>query len=147
MITVQQAYDLAVMLMDEQEDSNGATDSSELSGYRNRTLALVNILSSDLYNLSDNTAFPANVKPAPPLVTAFSDAVPLDDRLAVNVLPYGLAGLFKKGEDIQMSAYFLNLYHSLRAEYAQKKPAKKVPVTNVYGSFSGSVRGEISADD
>ena len=94
MIMVQDVYDLAVKLMNEQDDGTGSTDSSELEGYRNRSIALLNILVSDLYNLSDNTSFPAGSKPVPNTLTAFTDGIDLDDRLAVNVLPFGLAGYF-----------------------------------------------------
>jgi len=147
-ITVQQVYDMAIKLMNQQDDSTGTTDSSELDGYKNRTLALLNILVSDLYNLSDNTTFPSEAKPVPALLTDFTDGIDLDDRLAVNVLPYGLAAHLYKGEDADNVAdLFFNTYYNLKKDYAKKKPTAKVAITNVYGSFSSSVRGEVYEDD
>jgi hypothetical protein len=148
MLTVQEVYDLSIKLMNEQDDSTGTTDSSELDTYKNRALALINILVSELYNLSDNTSFPSTTKPIPALVTAFTDGVDLDDRLAVNVLPFGLAGYLKMGEDSEnTSQTFLVKYESLKKVYAKKKPTAKVAITNVYGSLSSSVRGEITSEE
>ena len=146
MLTVQQVYDMAIMLMDEQNDSTGATNSSELNGYKNRALALINILVSDLYNISDNTSFTTDSKPVPLLVTEFTDGIDLDDRLAVDVLPYGLASLFLRNEGSEgaaISAYFWAVYQKNRTEYAKKKPTAKVAITNMYGSFSRRTDGSI----
>jgi len=147
MLTVQQVYDLAIKLMDEQNDTTGVTTSVELDTYKNRALALINILVSDLYNLSDTTSFPSTAKPVPALLTAFTDNIDLDDRLTVNVLPFGLAGYFKVDEEDNTAQLFLTKYETLKKTYAKKKPTAKVPITNVYGSLSSSVRSEISAED
>lgn len=146
MITVQQVYDLAIMLMDEQNDSTGATNSSELNGYKNRALALINILVSDLYNISDNTTFPDTSKPVPLLLTDFTDGIDLDDRLAANVLPFGLASLFLRNEGqvgVVTSNYFWAVYNDRKKEYAKKRPTAKVAITNLYGSFSRRTDGNI----
>ena len=138
--TVQQAYDMAIMLMNEQNDETGATNSSELDTYKNRSIALINILVSDLYNLSDTTSFPSTTKPVPDLLLEFDDSIDLDDRLSVNVLPYGLAGHLYKGENEDMAQYFLGVYYNLKKEYSRRKPTAKSSITNVYGAFSSSVR-------
>lgn len=143
MLTVQQVYDMAIMLMNEQDDSTGATNSSELDGYKYRALPLINILVSDLYNISDTTTFPATTKPVPLLLTAFTDGVDLDDRLATNVLPYGLAGLLYRGENDVVASFLWNEYYRLKADYAKKKPTAKVAITNMYGSFSRRTDGSI----
>ncbi len=146
MITVQQVYDMAIMLMNEQDDATGATNSSELDGYQSRALALVNILVSDLYYLSDNTDLLSAAKPVPPLLSAFTDGIDLDDRLCVNVLPYGLAGHLFVGENDDASTTFLNLYYTLKKGYGKSKPTAKVAVTNVYGTLCRLARGESDAD-
>ena len=146
MLTVQQVYDMTIKLMDEQNDSTGATNSSELNGYKNRALALINVLVSDLYNISDLTSFGDTTKPVPLLLTDFTDGIDLDDRLAVNVLPFGLASLFLRNEGSEgaaLSAFFWAIYQKNKTDYAKKKPTAKVAITNKYGSFSRKTDGSI----
>ena len=143
MLTVQQVYDLTIKLMNEQDDSTGTTTSSELDTYKNRAIALINILASDLYDLSDNTTLTAGSRPVPALLTDFTDCIDLDDRLTVDVLPYGLAGLLLKGENEESASYFNTIYYSNQKKYSTNRPTKKEPITNVYGRFSSKVRGEI----
>ena len=72
--TAQWVFDKAIYLMDEQNEINGLTETSDTQEYRHRTLGILNVLRHELYPISDTCApGAAGKRSVCPEVTAFSD--------------------------------------------------------------------------
>lgn len=143
MTTVQQVFDTAIMLMDEQSESTGKTVTTDTSEYRYRTLSILNVLLPQLYPYSDTYD---NTHPGRPLCPPlqlpqnatqpdFTQPVPLDDGLCWAVLPYGLAAHLLASENESLSAWFRNRYEVSLVELRNKIPASFKPIYNPYGFF------------
>ena len=72
--------------------------------------------------------------PCPPL-TAFSQAVPVDDALARGVLPYALAAHLLAGEDSDLSLWFQRQYALHLAELQAQTPGRWEAISMPYGAF------------
>jgi hypothetical protein len=143
MVKVQQVFDAAIHLMDEQAETNGATDTTDTNEYRYRTISILNTLIPALYPFSDTYDNSAAGRPVCPQLTLpngyknpdFQQFVPLDDTLALAVLPYELASLLLAGEDSERSALFHRQYTQVFADIRSKIPASFEPIPMPYGSF------------
>ena len=49
MTTAQEVFEKSMSLMDELNESTGAADTSDTKEYKNRTVAILNILGGELY--------------------------------------------------------------------------------------------------
>lgn len=142
MITVQQVYDMAIHLMDEQDESTGKTVTVDTEEYKLRTISILNSVIPALYPYSDSYDLTADGRPAPPLLTAldyadpdFTQEIGLDDTLCTAVLPYYLAAQLLSSENDALASWFLVRYREALADLKGKIPAQFAPIRPVYGLF------------
>ena len=140
-ITVQQVFDQAIHLMDEQNESTGATVTVDTAEYKSRTISILNTAIARLYPYSatyDRTDTRRRVKTifcdnyASP---DFEQTVPLDDALSLGVLPYYLAAQLLSGENEALAAWFMNLHREAFADIRRTFPAEFEPISTPYGLF------------
>lgn len=94
MNTVQDVFDIAIRLMDAQNESTGSTDTADTKEYRLRAPSLLNSILDRAYPASDTyPGTESGKRPVCGKVTGMGDEIGLDERLCTGVLPYGLAGL------------------------------------------------------
>ena len=142
MVTVQEIFDIAIHLMDEQNESNGQTATSDTQEYKVRTISILNAIMPGLYPYSDtyNTSDPGRPV-VPPLLAEsyanpdFSQAAPIDDTLSRGVLPYALAGHLLAGENEELSAWMMNRYTAMLNDLRDKIPGQWEPIRLPYGAF------------
>ncbi len=142
MTTVQQVFDIAIHMMDEQSESSGSTATADTREYSLRTLSILNGVLPSLYPFSDTCLYPDAGRPACPTLTQsshsspdFTQIIPLDDTLALGVLPYALASHLLAGENEELSAWFMNRYNQAFVDLRNKVPAAFEPIPTPYGLF------------
>lgn len=142
MLTVQQVYDMAIHLMDEQDESTGKTVTVDTSEYKLRTISILNSVIPALYPYSDNYDTSGPGRPVPPLLAAgeysnpdFEQVIGLDTTLCAAVLPYYLAAQLLSSENDVLSAWFLARYREAFADLRGKIPASFEPISTPYGLF------------
>jgi len=143
--TVQDVFDIAIRLMDAQNESTGTTDTADTKEYRLRTPSLVNSLLDRVYPGSDTyaTAEPGK-RPICPKVAAMTDTLALDERICTGVLPYGLAGLLLSEENPTLANFFWETFLEQLAEAKGGIPAEIGDVEDCYGGFGGIEYGRFS---
>ena len=96
MASVQDVFDMAIHLMDAQNESTGATRTTDTNEYALRTPNILNTLLDQVYPYSDtypDLSDGTKTRPSLVSVTSLDDYLDLDDYICRNVLSYGLAGL------------------------------------------------------
>ena len=87
-VTVQQIFDIAIHLMDSQNESTGSTDTADTKEYKLRTVSLLNSVLDRAFPYSDNyrDALEAagGKRPICPKVTGMADEVALDERICTG---------------------------------------------------------------
>ena len=132
--TVQTVFDLAINLIDSLSDT-GETDYSDTTDYKLRTLGLLNTMQQRLYKYSDTyRRGEAGVRPVLPMLRAFTDVIDLDDYIAQNVLPYGLAALLYLAEDPSQASFFQQTYEELIRGLGEGFPKGSEDIEECYGS-------------
>ena len=142
-MTVQQVFDMAIHLMDEQSETNGGTITTDTQEYKFRTLAILNAIIPSLYPYSDTLDTSGAGRPMCPLMEIptdhskpdFTQEIPLDNALTAGVLPYALAGHLIAGENQDLSVWFLNRYNQAFADLRSKIPGTFEPIATPYGLF------------
>jgi hypothetical protein len=142
MVTVQQVFDMAIHLMDEQGESNGATGTVDTQEYKFRTISILNSVIPALYPYSGTFKIGKAARPVPTQLIAddyqnpdFEQTIPLDDALSLSVLPYFLAAQLLAGENETLAAWFMNRYRELFMDLRDMVPASFEPITTSYGGF------------
>lgn len=142
MITVQQVFDIAIHMMDEQSESSGATTTADTQEYRLRTLSVLNAILPSLYPFSDTCLYPDAGRPVCPMLIQrnhsspdFDQSLPLDDTLSLGVLPYALASHLLAGENEELSAWFMRQYTQAFADLRNKIPVAFEAIPTPYGLF------------
>ena len=79
MTTAQDIFDKAIYMMDEQNESTGATDTADTKEYKLRTLGILNVLRHEVYPYSDTYTVSGPGRPICPEITDFTSPVALDD--------------------------------------------------------------------
>ncbi len=134
MNTVQDVFDIAVRLMDAQNESTGATDTADTKEYRLRTPSLLNSILDRVYPVSDTLPpAPPGRRPIAPKVQAMTDTLDLDERICTGVLPYGLAGLLLTEEDPRRADFFWQTFLEQVHFCGVSLPAAIESVVDVYG--------------
>ena len=114
MSTVQNVFDMAIHLMDAQNESTGSTNTADTKEYALRTPNLINTLLDQVYPYSDTypdtTDETVGSRPSLHSVTALEDYLDLDDYISRNVLPYGLAALLLTEENPTQANFFWQTY-------------------------------------
>ena len=142
MVTVQQVYDMAIHLADEQNEANGATVSYDTQEYKFRTISILNSVIPALYPYSGTYDSGLSGRPCPePLQVYnyaqpdFTQVIPLDDTLSLSLLPYFLAAQLLAVENESLSQWFLIQYREMKADLREKVPASFEPIVAPYGLF------------
>ena len=92
MASVQDVFDMAIHLMDAQNESTGATRTTDTNEYALRTPNILNTLLDQVYPYSDtypDLSDGTKTRPSLVSVTSLDDYLDLDDYICRNVLPYG----------------------------------------------------------
>lgn len=143
MVNVQQVFDTAIHMMDEQSETSGETVTADTQEYKLRTLSILNAVMPALYPYSDTYEISTAGRPVCPALSQssghsapdFAQLIPLDDTLALGVLPYALAAHLLAGENEELSAWFLARYNQVFADLRHKIPASFEPIPTPYGLF------------
>jgi hypothetical protein len=142
MVTVQQVFDMAIHLMDEQNETTGATETVDTKEYKYRTISVLNSVIGALYPFSGNYKTSASGRPAPMALIVddyknpdFEQVVPLDDVLSLAVLPYYLAAQLLSAENEALSAWFMNRYREAFNDLRNRIPAEFERISTPYGTF------------
>ena len=134
MTTPDWVFSRAIHLMDEQNESSGATSTQDTQEYRLRTLSILNVLRHELFPYSDTFQTGEDGKRAIcPELKDFSDEIGLDDVIAQGIMPYGLAAHLLLGENDSMASFFNERYSELVATLAAKNPSVWEEITPYYG--------------
>ncbi|WP_312281466.1 hypothetical protein [Oscillibacter sp.] len=126
---VQDVFDKAIRLMDEQNESTGVTVTADTKEYLVRT---PDILDSILARVSLSVGSPY-VR-----VAAATDEIQLDDAVTSGVLPYYLASalIAIEAQDSVLAAYFSKAGDAALAVIgARLSKAEPEPVEDVYGGL------------
>lgn len=159
MTTVQEVFDIAIRLMDAQNESTGSTETADTREYQVRTPSLLNSILDRAYPASDN--YPQGVcdirkaaepptaiqwleptdrkRPICPKVSAMTDEIDLDERICTGILPYGLAGLLLTEENPVLSDFFWQTFLEQLEEAKRGVPSGIDSVEDVYGFLSDNL--------
>ena len=134
--TVQDVFDKAIHWLDEQNESTGATMTSDTKEYSLRTPDILNTYLNVVYPFSDTYA-PREDGKRPYLepVTAMADEMDLDAFICMSVLPYALAAGLVKEENPSISNVALQIYAENLGQARSTLPASVEDVENVYGGI------------
>lgn len=142
MVTVQQIFDMAIHLMDEQNESNGSTATVDTSEYKYRTISILNSVIPALYPYSGNYTYGMIGRPTPAILAwddyknpDFAQTINLDDTLSLSLLPYYLASQLLAGENEALSAWFMNRYRESFNDLKNRLPAEFESIPMPYGTF------------
>lgn len=142
MTTAQQIFDIAIHLMDEQSESSGSTATADTQEYRLRTLSILNAVMPSLYPFSDTCVYSDQGRPACPQLAQtdhskpdLTQIIPLDDTLALSVLPYALASHLLAGENEELAAWFASRYNQTFSDLRNKVPTAFEPIPTPYGLY------------
>lgn len=135
--TAQRIFDIAMGLMDEVNESTGATDTSDTKEYKVRTLLILNALRGEVFPYSDTyTATEDGTRPICQVISNFTEVVQLDDYICQSVLPYGLAAQLLLDENPTAANFLQQRYEELRANLAKGMPQTSEDITDIYGVVS-----------
>lgn len=142
MATVQQIFDMAIHMMDEQSESNGRTGTVDTNEYKFRTISILNTVIPRLYMFSSTYADTGMGRAAPEPLYAddyaspdFTQDIPLDDVLSFSLLPCYLAAQLLSGENETLAAWFMNLYRENFMDIRGKSLSEFEPISMPYGGF------------
>lgn len=142
MVTVQQVFDMAIHLMDEQNEANGATETADTTEYKLRTISILNSVIPALYPYSGDYDSSGTGRPVSPRLTVgehskpnFTQAVPLDDTLCLALLPYYLAAQLLSGENEELAHWLMTRYREALLDLKEKVPGTFEPISTPYGLF------------
>lgn len=140
MTTVQTVFDIAIRLMDAQNESTGSTETADTKEYRLRTPSLLNSILDRAYPASDNWPEAADRKrPICPKISAMTDEIDLDERICTGILPYGLAGLLLTEENRVLSNFFWQTFLEQLEEAKRGVPSGIDSVEDVYGFMTDTL--------
>lgn len=142
MTTVQQIYDMAIHLMDEQNESTGETLTVDTKEYQFRTISILNSVIPVLWPYSGTYKAKDTGRSAPRMLSSddyenpdFGQGIPLDDTLSLTLLPLYLAAQLLSAENESLSAWFMNRYRENFMEVRGKLPGSFERISMPYGTF------------
>lgn len=138
MTTVQQIFDMAIHLMDEQSETNGKTQTTDTTEYKYRTISILNTLLPMICLCAwqgDVRGTPFLVEPDDHKNPNFDQYVMIDDWLAKGVLPYGLAAHLLASENEELSDWFMKRFQLSLVEFREFRPERFEPIATPYGLF------------
>lgn len=129
-------FERAMRLMDEGTDSALTADVADTQEYKNRTLAILNVLRIECFPASDTfQVTEAGKRPICPEITDFETEIGLDDGICQGVLPYGLAAHLLLDENPSVAGFFQQKYAEMLSQAMRSLPAQSEPITDVYGGI------------
>lgn len=141
MATVQNVYDMAIHLMDEQSESSGATETVDTSEYKFRTISILNTVIPALYPFSGDYKAVSG-RPFSGILYCedyknpdFDQDIPLDETLCFAVLPYYLAAQLLSAENETMANWFMSRYREAFNDIRSRVPAEFERIETSYGGF------------
>ena len=141
-ITVQQIFDQAIHLMDEQNETTGSTMTVDTSEYKSRTISILNTAIPRLYPYSSNFDRTASGRPASKILESgdysnrdFTQVIMLDDDLCLGLLPFYLAAQLLSGENEALAAWFMTQYRENLNDFKRNIPASFEQISTPYGLF------------
>lgn len=142
MVTVQDIFDAAMDLMDEQDPSTGSTATMDTEEYVFRTISILNTALPLLYPYSSNCDRSGTGRPGAVQLLAldranpdFAQAIFLDDDLCWGLLPFWLASMLRSGEDTEFSMRMMTEYNNALASIRNLVPSQFEPIATPYGLF------------
>lgn len=140
--TVQEIFDQAIHLMDEQNESNGSTMTADTTEYMSRTISILNTAIPRLYPYSSNYDRETTGRANAPKLEAgdyakpdFQQVIQLDDDLCEGLLPLYLAAQLLSGENEGLAAWFMSQYRENLTEFKRNIPASFTQISTPYGLF------------
>lgn len=132
--TAQRVFDIAMGLMDEVNETSGATDTSDTKEYKVRTLLILNALRGELFPYSDTYAVEeAGKRTILHVIQNFTDIIMMDDYICQTVMPYGLAAQLLLDENPTAASFFQQRYEELRNSLSRGLPQGSEAITDLYG--------------
>lgn len=142
MVLIQEIFDAAIDLMDEQDETTGATKTKDTREYEVRTISILNMALPVLFPYSSSGKRKPTGRPTPtPLLSDnrkepdFEQTIPLDDALCWALLPFWLASLLRSGEDTEFSMRMMTEYNNALASIRDLVPAEFEAISTPYGLF------------
>lgn len=134
MTTGQNVFDKAIYLMDEQNESSGATETSDTKEYRLRSVEILNVLRHECFPRSDTFRAGENGKRGIcAAITSLADPLDLDDAVAQGALPYGLASRLLLGENDTLADFFEQKFQEMLNRLGATCPAQFESIPLYYG--------------
>lgn len=136
MVTVQQIFDMAIHILDEQNEKNGATMTVDTSEYKSRTISILNSVIPRLYYYSSHFTPGGEIgilKWGDYAEPDFTQGIALDDGLCLSVLPYFLAAQLVSGENTELASWCMNIYNANFSDLMDKVPAEFERIQTSYG--------------
>lgn len=135
--TAQWVFDRAIHLMDEQNESTGATKTTDTKEYEFRTLSILNVLRHELYPISDTyLVLDPGKRPIVAELVSMDQEIGLDDGVAQGIMPYGLAAHLLLGENDTMANYFSQRYAEMYSAMLKSLPSVWEDIPQAYGGLS-----------
>jgi len=132
--TAQGVFDIAMALIDEVNETSGATDTADTREYKVRTLLILNALRGELYPYSDTFPTPTDGKrPIVAVIQSFEDVIGMDDYICQSVMPYGLAAQLLADENPTLAGFLQQRYEELRNNLSKGLPQSEGAIEDVYG--------------
>ncbi|MCD7034312.1 hypothetical protein LRR81_08700 [Metabacillus sp. GX 13764] len=123
-VTGQQVFDMAMTLIDEVSETGNIVIENP-GYYKAKALTFLTTLQTELIPLDQS----------PVIQTDLSQYLLVSDRIALLVLPYGLAAHLLLIDDPNSASFFNDRYEELK----RKQQTRSQPITDVYGvnGFNG----------
>lgn len=141
-ITVQQVFDQAIHMMDEQNETNGRTMTVDTAEYKSRTISILNTVIPRLYPYSSNFKRTLGKRSAAIILDNsdhekpdFEQVIMLDDDLCSGLLPFYLAAQLLSGENEALAAWFMTQYRECLVDFKRNVPASFEQISTPYGTF------------
>ena len=140
MVTVQEIFDMAIHLMDEQRETDGSTVTVDTSEYKYRTISILNTVIPRVFKYStyydrdggENVPILGNYDYKNP---DFDQPVGLDDMLALALLPPYLAAELLSAENDVLSAWFMNQHREALQDVRSNAAGEVEAISTPYGLF------------
>lgn len=135
--TAQWVFEKTVFLMDEACPGTGIADWADTEEYKNRTLALLNVLRVECEQICAGRRVNGSGEiTLTPEIADFDTPLPLDDAVCQGVLPYGLAAQLLLDENPAAASYFRQCYEQLLERARRTMPAVQESITDCYGGVT-----------
>ena len=108
-MTATDIFERLIHLSDNGDESTGKFDISDNKEYKNRLLAITNVLLSEVYPYSDTCKRVAGKRPALDPLTDFDTEIDLDDY-CFNTLVYGVAARMFTDENGNLASFYEQEY-------------------------------------